>query len=562
MGGAGGHARGDRRLNIRKATAADLHYLPKIEAAAATLFAREGYDATGLDQVTPAEVWSDYLDTIWVAEEAGALAGFLGATPESDGLHIAELDVHPDFQRRGIGRALLRAAAEYARAEGYPRLILTTFADVPWNAPFYAAQGFAPFEGEPAPWLVEAYQNQTRQGLDMARRCTMVLGFDQRGDTALIHSRAVEDAAARTVGPPIQRGSTVLIDRAADLYDADLVTYGRAGLATQEALIAALAELERAQTVRLFPSGLAAVTGALLAVLKAGDEVLASDCVYRPTRRFIDNVLKRFGVSARWYPGDASAGAVMAMAGPATRLILMESPGSLTFEMQDVAAVAAAARARGVLTMMDNTWGAGLIYKPLDHGVDLSVQALTKYVGGHSDVFMGSVATREAKLGKQLDDSIWDFGWAVSPDDAYQMLRGLRTLGTRMARHGENGLAVAAWLQRQPQVLEVLHPALPGCRHHDLWSRDYAGACGLFSVVLKPGPRAAMLALLDSLKLFGLGFSWGGFESLAVDADRQLTVRRFKGDFAGPILRLHVGLEDPADLITDLRRGLAAYDAA
>jgi cysteine-S-conjugate beta-lyase len=242
-------------------------------------------------------------------------------------------------------------------------------------------------------------------------------------------------------------------------------------------------------------------------------------------------------------------------------MILMESPGSLSFEMQDMARVAELARARGILSVADNTWGAGYLYKPLDHGVDIAVQALTKYVGGHSDVFMGSAAARDPKLVRALEDGIMHLGWAVTGEDAYQMLRGLRTLPTRLARHGESGLAVAAWLAGRPEVAQVYHPALPGCPDHALWKRDYTGACGLFALALQPGPQAAVNAFLDELALFGLGFSWGGFESLAVSCDHQLKTRRLGHDYGGPLIRLHVGLENPDDLIADLRRGLEVYAA-
>jgi cystathionine beta-lyase len=245
------------------------------------------------------------------------------------------------------------------------------------------------------------------------------------------------------------------------------------------------------------------------------------------------------------------------MATSATRLIVMESPSSLTFEVQDVPAIAALAKARGILTLIDNTWAAGVLFKPLDHGVDISAQALTKYVGGHSDVFMGSAATRDPTIGRALDQSIWDFGWAVSPDDAYQMLRGLRTLPVRLERHGASALTVARWLSNHPAVHRVLHPALPGCAGHAAWARDYAGAAGVFGVVLKTADIARTHAFLDALNLFGLGFSWGGFESLALNADPQLSVRSFPPDLDGALIRLNIGLEDPADLIADLDQALA-----
>jgi cystathionine beta-lyase len=249
----------------------------------------------------------------------------------------------------------------------------------------------------------------------------------------------------------------------------------------------------------------------------------------------------------------------MAMAGESTRLILMESPGSLTFEMQDVPAVAAAAKARGILTVADNTWGAGYLFKPLEHGVDISVQALTKYVGGHSDVFMGSAAASDPKLVRALESGVLHLGWAVTGEDAYQMLRGLRTLPTRLAKHGESGLKIAAWLRDQPQVAALYHPALPGCPDHALWARDYRGPCGLFAFALQPASEAAVHAFLDELKLFGLGFSWGGFESLAVSCDPQLTTRKIRREYGGPLIRLHIGLENADDLIADLKGALAVY---
>jgi cystathionine beta-lyase len=379
-------------------------------------------------------------------------------------------------------------------------------------------------------------------------------------ETRLIRAGAAPKALAKTVGPPIQKGSTVLLPDAASLYDDEkLLTYGRQGLAAQSALQEALAEMEGAKGVTLYPSGLSALTGALLAVLKAGDEVLVTDAIYKPSRRFCDHVLTRFGVGVRYFDPQATAEDLMAMASASTRLILMESPGSLTFEMQDMAKVAALAKQRDILTAADNTWGAGYLLKPLEHGVDISIQALTKYVGGHSDVFMGSAAARDPKLVQALDSGVLHLGWAVTGEDAYQMLRGLRTLPTRLAKQGESGLAIAAWLRDQPEVAAVYHPGLPGSHDHELWARDYRGACGLFAFALTPGPEAAVNAFLDELKLFGLGFSWGGFESLAVSCDPQLKTRKIKRDYAGPLIRLHIGLENPDDLTADLKGALAVY---
>jgi cystathionine beta-lyase len=290
--------------------------------------------------------------------------------------------------------------------------------------------------------------------------------------------------------------------------------------------------------------------------------VLIVDNVYKPVRRFADRVLRRFGVTVNYFDPDIAPETLVGTASDAVRMIFMETPGSLTFEVQDAARVAELARERGVLTALDNTWGAGLLFKPLEHGVDVSIQALTKYVGGHSDVFMGSAAARDPALVRRLADGVNHMGWAVSGEDAYDMLRGLRTLPVRLQRQGASGLAVAAWLKEQPEVATILHPALPGCPGHELWARDYAGACGLFAFALKPAPEAAVKAFLDALKLFGLGFSWGGFESLAIWCDPQLSARESRKDYGGPLIRLHVGLEAPDDLIADLRTGLDAFAAA
>ncbi len=377
-----------------------------------------------------------------------------------------------------------------------------------------------------------------------------------RRDGALTAPDRAEASRTRTVGPPIEKGSTILMENALALYEDDRVTYGRQGLSTHQALTTALAALEGAAATRLFASGLAAVTASILAMLRAGDEVLVTDAAYKPTRRFCDRVLRRFGVAVRYYPPRLSPDALMALCGPATRLIVLESPGSLTMEMQDVPAIAARARARGVLTLMDNTWAAGLYFKPLAHGVDVSVQALTKYVGGHSDVFMGCASANDPAVIAALDRAILDFGGSVSSEDAYLMLRGLRTLEVRMARHQASALEIGAWLAAHPRVLQVLYPALPGAPDHELWRRDYAGAAGLFSIVLAPDGEGRPLAFLDALRRFGLGFSWGGFESLALDCDPQLVVRADPPDWGGPMVRLSIGLEDPADLIADLDRAL------
>lgn len=378
--------------------------------------------------------------------------------------------------------------------------------------------------------------------------------------TRLIHGPHTSGPALRTPAPAIQRGSTVLLADSGQFADSLTPTYGRGGLSTQTTLRAALCDLEHAEAVQLYPSGLAALTGAIQALVRAGDDLLVVDSVYGPTRRFLAGTMARFGVTTRYFASTATARDIAAMVGPATRLIVLESPGSLTLDMQDVPAIAAMARAAGVLTLIDNTYAAGVLFKPLDHGVDVSVQSLTKYVCGHSDVFMG-MAAAHGETAQMLAQSAREIGWAVSPDDAYLALRGLRTLHPRLAMHGSNMLVVAKWLQRQPEISDILCPALPGDLGHALWSRDFSGACGLLSVVLD-GSAAALDAMLDTLELFGLGYSWGGFESLAIPCDSQLASRRFRQERSGPLLRLHVGLEHPEDLIADLRRGLDAFAAA
>jgi cystathionine beta-lyase len=385
-------------------------------------------------------------------------------------------------------------------------------------------------------------------------------------NTRLVHAGDSEEAqagaAAKVVSPAIQRASTVLLPDAASLYAFDRPSYGRMGLGVQAALEAAISELEGAAETRVFSSGAAAITAALMAVLSAGDEVLMSAGAYAPSRRFCHTVLKRFGIESRFFHPSASADEIMAMAGPNTKVVFLEAPASLTFEIQDLRAIAAAARARGMVSMIDNTWGAGVLLRPLELGVDVSIQALTKYASGGSDLFMGSVSMRDPDLAEKVKLLMQDTGWAVSPDDCYTVLRSLRSLPTRLARHGASALEVATWLTRQPEVAEVLCPALPGARDHDLWRRDFKGMNGLFGIVLTPGPAKAVAAFLDRLELFGLGFSWGGFESLAVLGDPQVRNPERGWTAEGALVRLHVGLEDPADLIADLRAGLDAFAAA
>lgn len=385
----------------------------------------------------------------------------------------------------------------------------------------------------------------------------------KRTDTKLVTGGRRREWRGHLVNPPVQRGSTVLFDSVAELRarkpEPGNYYYGLHGTPTQWALAEALTELEPgAAGTALTSSGLAAVTLALLSVLQAGDELLMVDSVYGPTRRFCDEVLVRLGVTTRYYDPLSTAAEVAEMAGEKTRAILLESPGSLTFEVQDVPGICAMARERGIVTLLDNTWATPLLFPALGRGVDITILALTKHVGGHSDLLLGAITANDAWYAR-VQRTVFDLGEAVSPDDAWLAARGLRTLGLRLRRHEESGLKVAQWLDEQPQVARVLHPAFESCPGHDYWKRDFTGSSGLFSFVLKGGDAAARDRLVDSLKLFGIGYSWGGFESLAVPADPVRTASA--PSWEGPLVRLHIGLEDTEDLIADLAQALASWPA-
>ncbi|MDZ4373584.1 MAG: cystathionine beta-lyase [Phenylobacterium sp.] len=386
---------------------------------------------------------------------------------------------------------------------------------------------------------------------------------DRTDRTRLIASATRRGSGRRPVSPPVERASTLLNDAPGALRDESLgPVYGIEDLSAARELRALLADLEGAADVWLVPSGLAAVTVPLTALLRSGDEVLTTDALYGPSRRFLKRHMGARGVTTVFHPAEATTGAVLAALSDRTRVLLIESPSSLTFEMLDVPALAAACRARGVLTVMDNTWAAGLAFRPLAHGVDVSVQAVTKYVAGHSDLLMGSIAVADPAVGRSIAETLEDLGWRVSPDDAWLALRGVRTLPLRYAEQARSALIVADWLKARPEVAGVLYPALPGSVGHDLWRRDYAGAASILGVVTRGGDEAAAHALLSALELFGLGYSWGGFESLITHETGQLAGRRSPPKLAGELLRLHVGLEDAADLIADLETGLAAWRAA
>jgi cysteine-S-conjugate beta-lyase len=361
----------------------------------------------------------------------------------------------------------------------------------------------------------------------------------------------------RLVSPPVERASTILFDSVAELKGGKPglgeYRYGLQGTATHWALSEALTLLEPgAAGTALYSSGLAAVTAALTAVLSAGDELLVTDSAYGPTRKFCDTILKRFGVATTYYD-PLIGGRIGELFGERSRAVLLESPGSLSMEVQDVPAICAAARERGIVTLIDNTWATPLLFPAIAAGADISIQAVSKYIAGHSDVMVGAAsATREhfAKLQK----TAWDLGHALSPDDAWLASRGLRTLAVRLKQHEASALRIAQWLKAQPQVGLVLHPALPDCPGHDIWKRDFNGSAGLFSFELLGADDAARAEFVDRLKMFGIGYSWGGFESLAIPVDPYRTASKPP---ARSLVRLHIGLEDPDDLTEDLAASLA-----
>jgi cystathionine beta-lyase len=385
-----------------------------------------------------------------------------------------------------------------------------------------------------------------------------------RPDTRLVHGGRRAEWRGRLVNPPVHRASTILFDSVAQMRAAAPAFgeyyYGLHGTPTQWALCEALTGMEPgAAGTMLYSSGLAAVTAALLSVLSAGDELLMSDSVYGPTRRFCDGFLKRCGVATRYYDPLVGAG-ISELIGERTRAIFLESPGSLTMEVQDVPAICAAAKGRGVATLLDNTWATPLYFPAIAAGIDLSILAGTKYIGGHADVMLGSV-TATADWYPKLERTSWDLGHSVSPDDAWLCSRGLRTMGVRLRQHEASALGIARWLKAQPQVAAVLHPALPDCPGHEIWRRDFKGSSGLFAFVLKGGGDEERTRFVEALELFGLGYSWGGYESLVVPADPERIRTATRWTAEGPLVRLQIGLEDTDDLIEDLAAGLARWGA-
>lgn len=361
------------------------------------------------------------------------------------------------------------------------------------------------------------------------------------------------------VNTPVLRASTILFESARDVELAEArqypgLSYGLHGVPTVTDFQAAIAELEGGHAALAVPSGLTATTLPLLALLGPGDHLLVTDSVYGPTRRFCDLHLLRLGVQVTYYDPLVGAG-IAALFRPNTKAVFCESPGSLTFEVQDIPAIARVARERGAAVIIDNTWATPLYFRSFEHGVNVSVHAATKYIGGHSDVLLGAIVADETTYPRL--HRLWtDMGVTASGDDCFLGLRGLRTLAVRLERQQASAMTIAAWLRGRPEVAEVLHPALPGARGHELWKRDFSGASSLFGVILAPVAAPRVAAMLDALELFGMGFSWGGFESLVIPThpERSRTATTWRAE--GPCLRIAIGLEDPADLIADLEQGL------
>lgn len=397
----------------------------------------------------------------------------------------------------------------------------------------------------------------------MASKNDPAAAVRQNVGTRLITAGRDTKAQHGFVNPAVFHGSTVLYPTADDLHaHRGEFQYGRHGTPTTKALQQVLMELEgpRCAGVGIAPSGLAAISTTLLSVLKAGDHVLVCDSIYRPTRNFCNGMLARYGVETTYFDPLVGSG-IEQLLKPNTRAVVVEAPGSQSFEMPDIPAIAAVAHAHGALVIDDNTWATPLYHRSLEQGVDISMQAATKYIGGHSDIMFGTISANE-KAWPLIVEGIRLLGVCAGPDDVFLALRGVRTLGVRLAQHHRSGLEMARWLAARPEVIDVLHPALESHPGHAIWKRDFTGASGLFSIVLQPRPQAAVDAMLDTLTLFGMGYSWGGFESLAIPFDCASYRTATRWAPGGPTLRLHIGLENVEDLKADLERGFAAFNAA
>jgi cysteine-S-conjugate beta-lyase len=384
-----------------------------------------------------------------------------------------------------------------------------------------------------------------------------------KAETTLVTAGRDTRAQKGFVNPPVVHGSTVLYPTADDLHaHRGEFQYGRHGTPTTRALQEALMALEGPQCagVGIAPSGLSAITTTLLAVLNSGDHLLVCDNVYRPSRNFCNGLLARYDVETTYFDPLIGTG-IADMFRSNTKEVLLEAPGSQSFEMPDIPAIASIAHEHGAIVIDDNTWATPLFHRSLDHGVDISIQAATKYIGGHSDIMFGTISAN-AKTWPAIAESIRLLGVCAGPDDVFLAIRGLRTLSVRLAQHCRSGLEMARWLAARPEVVRVMHPALEGDPGHAIWKRDFTGASGLFSVVLKPAPQTSVDAMLNTLKLFGMGYSWGGFESLVIPFDCASYRTATKWAPGGPTLRFHIGLENVEDLKADLVRGFETLNEA
>lgn len=385
-------------------------------------------------------------------------------------------------------------------------------------------------------------------------------------ETRILHAGRNPKDNFGIVNPPVYHASTVTFPSVAAMHKAgenptEGIYYGRMATPTSQALEEAVASLEGADRAIAVQSGLAAITGAILPFVKTGDHILVTDSAYFPTKKFCDTVLKGFGVETTYYDPMIGSG-ISALIQDNTKIVFTEAPGSLTFEVQDIPAIAKAAHERDVLVIIDNTWGAGYFFNAFENGCDISVQAATKYIGGHSDVMLGTIALHE-DLYKKVKTYVYGMGYCAAPDDCYLAQRGIRTLPARLAIHQDNGIKMAKWLKERPEVTRILHPAFKDCPGHEIWKRDFSGACGLFSVVLdEKYNNTAVAAMLDGMELFPMGYSWGGYESLIIPFNPQGARQATGWPDKGPCLRIHAGQENIEDLLADLEKGFVRLNNA
>ncbi|WP_333795927.1 cystathionine beta-lyase [Rheinheimera sp.] len=382
----------------------------------------------------------------------------------------------------------------------------------------------------------------------------------------IVHAGRDKKWTGYSVNVPVVRASTVVFDTVSELKHAtakrgeQVPYYGRRGTQTHFAFSDAICELEGGAGCALYPCGAAAISGALLAFLQSGDHLLMVDSVYEPTRALCDKLLKNLGIDTTYYDPLIGAG-IKALIRPNTKVIFLESPGSITMEVQDVPAICAVAKQHNVLVMLDNTWASPVLFKPFAHGVDVSIQAATKYIVGHSDVMLGTASANE-KYWPQLREASYLLGYCASADDVYLAARGLRTIGVRLAQHQQNTAQVLAYLQQRPEIARILHPSLPDHPGHAEFTRDFSGSNGLLSLVLKQGDAKAVTAFVEGMQFFKMGFSWGGYESLVTFNLNLQSIRTATlWPYTGPVIRLHIGLEDPTDLIADLAAAFERFNS-